>query len=228
VHPEGVLNSMSAFECCFARSGDGEKRNDMTVWWEPWDGSKLAGVVASIIRYAGAASDRDDEGVSTLEKEMLAEIRVDEEERRARSPKLMRVVSVEGDGSALPPDLEEVYRELSSRALVQPGAAYVGDPIEKAKGRMVTRVSTGQTETRGGAKGSRKSGGSKDFIRSERAFNEKARIDRKLRKIAREIRAWLRDSAESRDDVRRCTTCRKFGEPEWLYCPKDGKPMESV
>jgi len=203
---------------------------EVRVWWsrDRGDGSKLEALCRSVI--GGGA------GGLWMAAELVNEIRTDEEERRLASMRVRgmepgRVVRVEGvdeDRAFLPPDLERAYAALCGEALVQPGAAYVGDPIEKAKGRMVTRVSTGQTETRGGAKGSRKSGGSKDFIRSEAAFNEKSRIDRKLRKLTREIKAWLRDSHEARDDVRRCTVCRKFGEPEWLYCPRDGKPMESV
>ena len=198
-------------------------------WWDRTrsDGSKLSGLCESIVRSAKV----EEEG-SSLALDLLNEIRDDEEERRERvfvaRGASARVVRVDEEKALLPPDLERAYGALCSEALVQPAAAYVGDPIEKAKGRMVTRTSTGQTETRGGAKGSRKSGGSKDFIRSEAAFNFKSKVDRKLRKLAREIKVWLQDSPGERDDVRRCTVCRKFGEPEWLYCPRDGKPMESV
>lgn len=202
-------------------------------WWsrEHGDGSKLEAVISRVF---GA----DDDGMRYAEivRKTVNEIRDDEEERRRRWEVARaaeggvnaRVMRVDGDRAFLPPDLERVYGLLCGEALVQPAAAYVGDPIEKAKGRMVTRTSTGQTETRGGAKGSRKSGGSKDFIRSIAAFNYKTKVDRKLRKLTREIKTWLQGSGEYRDDVRRCTVCRKFGEPEWLYCPQDGKPMESV
>lgn len=203
-----------------------------TSWWDRQrgDGSKLEALCRAVV--GGGNGGEHAAGGAWLAAELRNEIRDDEEERRGRfivaRGNVARVVRVDEDRAFLPPDLERVYGLLCSEALVQPAAAYVGDPIEKAKGRMVTRTSTGQTETRGGAKGSRKSGGSKDMIRSEAAFNYKSKIDRKLRKLTREIKTWLQGSGEYRDDVRRCTVCRKFGEPEWLYCPQDGKPMESV
>lgn len=175
------------------------------------------------------------EGGEGIREELVSEVRADEErlfvERANRGEViqgLKRTAVRLGEEDLLPPDLVENYRSLAGRALSLPGGVYVGDAIEKASGRAVTRISSGQTETRGPAKGSRKSGGSKDFIRDERAFAFKGKMDRKLRKLAREIRAWLNDSGETRYDVRRCSVCRQFGDPEWLYCPKDGKPMESV
>lgn len=126
----------------------------------------------------------------------------------------------------LPSDLEENYELLWAMALRAPQAVSSGDPVQKARGLPVTRLSTSQTETRGGAKGSRKSGKSADLIRSEAAFVFKGRMDRKLRKLSREIKAWM-EGSESTVEVRRCSVCRQYGDSEWLYCPKDGKPMVS-
>jgi len=53
----------------------------------------------------------------------------------------------------------------------------------------------------------------------------KARVDRKLRALAREIEAEL--AGGSKGDVRKCTRCGRFGEDNWNWCPWDGAAMES-
>jgi hypothetical protein len=99
-----------------------------------------------------------------------------------------------------------------------------------ASARAVTRLTTGQTETRGGAKAGKKLAGAseKNIIASEQALKFKRRIDAKLRVINREMKAWLTPASERVGTSlgRRCTVCKRFGEDGWLYCPIDGKPME--
>lgn len=127
----------------------------------------------------------------------------------------------------LPSDFVETYQLLFERALVVPGSPRGNSAEVGVVGASrVTRLSSGQTETRGGAKSGKKSGGSRVPIRDERALVFKGKMDRKLRAITREIKGWLRE--ESFEALRRCTVCRTFGEPGWLYCPRDGKPMETV
>lgn len=126
---------------------------------------------------------------------------------------------------SFPIDFVSTYLELFDRSLRTVGSAG-GDGVSVAGARRVTRTSTNQTETRGGAKGSRSSGGS-DPLRSEAALAFKSKVDRKLRKITREMKVWLEGKA-TQEGLRRCTVCRTFGEPSWLYCPRDGKPMESL
>jgi hypothetical protein len=105
-----------------------------------------------------------------------------------------------------------------------PDAAVVGT-------RRVTRTSTGQTETRGGAHaGHRAPGvGTKVTVRDEVALRAKQRVDRKLRALAREMSAASGGGVE-RAGVRRCTrpACRRWAEESWTHCPWDGAPTEEV
>lgn len=129
----------------------------------------------------------------------------------------------------LPTDFVSVYESLFLASLrTDRGGSSDAGEVGVAGARRVTRVSTNQVETRGGSKGSRKSGGSADLVRSQRMLEFKGRVDRRLRKIARDIKAEMRDAQGDSELLRRCTVCRTFGESGWLYCPKDGKPMESL
>jgi hypothetical protein len=126
----------------------------------------------------------------------------------------------------LPGTLVDSYEELFWLAF-RTSRGTPADAGTVAGAKRVTRLSTSQTETRGGSKGSRRSGGSQEMIASQKHFNFKSRIDARLRRIAREITYFL-DDTTPQEALRRCSVCRTFGESSWLYCPKDGKPMENV
>jgi hypothetical protein len=141
-----------------------------------------------------------------------------------------RVVTTRDDGDLLrmlPPVFLGSYEELVLRCFPVLRGEVEKDPNSAvAEGRALrVRTSTGQTETRSGAHNARRSGLSqRDPLGSERAIRLRARIDRKLRALAREINA----AGERRDQLRRCTRCRKFADTDWLYCPRDGAPTEQV
>jgi hypothetical protein len=104
----------------------------------------------------------------------------------------------------------------------------VVEPNVVSKARRVTRVSTNQTETRGGAKAGGMQGLSdRDVISNEIALEKKRRIDRKLRALARDIRSFISRETD-RAGNRRCSSCKRFGDDEWVYCPWDGRPMEEI
>lgn len=74
-------------------------------------------------------------------------------------------------------------------------------------------------------------GQSRDFIRSQKNSGLKDRTDRRLRKLTREIKFELSSHSGQKEPkaIRQCAgTCRKFGEAEWLYCPRCGGPMQEV
>lgn len=124
---------------------------------------------------------------------------------------------------ALPEDFVFRYEMLWLRVYGrrQPG---VDNPVASA--RRVTRVSTNQTETRGPAK-PRTGPMIPGVVGNEAALLFKQRLDRKLRTLAREMRAWLdRDTVKA--GVRRCTKCRRYAEDTWVYCPWDGSPTEEA
>jgi hypothetical protein len=95
--------------------------------------------------------------------------------------------------------------------------------------KRVTRVSSGQTETRGGAHSGKKLVGAsdKDVISNASALAMLRRVDRRLRQVARDMDVYLHAGAADKVK-RRCSVCKKFGDDEWLYCPRDGRPMEQV
>lgn len=129
---------------------------------------------------------------------------------------------------SLPSDFVSTYQLLFERALrVGSSGANDAGEVGVAGASRVTRLSSGQTETRGGAKSGKKSGGSRVPIRSEASLAFKGKMDRRLRAITREIKFHL-DGVDVGEALRRCTVCRTFGESSWLYCPRDGKPMESM
>lgn len=140
-----------------------------------------------------------------------------------------RVEMAGSDVRMMPDAFVDAYGQLWEAGLRAPGSSVrpLSDDVRIAPRVRLVRTSSGQIETRGLARGSRKTGASPQMIGSERALALKARIDRKLRKISRDILASL---ASGRDEklVRRCTMCKKFGEDNWAWCPYDGKAMENV
>jgi hypothetical protein len=152
----------------------------------------------------------------------------------SKSRDLVRVVGSRVEGELirlLPGGFSGAYEELVLRCFPVLRGEGARDPESVvAPSRAVrTRVSTGQTETRGGAHNARRSGlNTRDPLGSERAIRLRARVDRKLRALAREMQAYLDAGNERRDQLRRCTRCRTFADTDWLYCPRDGAPTEQV
>lgn len=64
--------------------------------------------------------------------------------------------------------------------------------------------------------------GPNDPIRHEQAGVTRARVDRKLRKLTREMRLWL-SSASPGGTIHRCNgRCKRIAEPDWKFCPNCG------
>lgn len=64
-------------------------------------------------------------------------------------------------------------------------------------------------------------------MKDERAVDFRRLIDRRLRRLARDIEEFLSGGEVLRAGKRRCGgRCRKIGEPDWLYCPRCGGPMQ--
>jgi hypothetical protein len=94
----------------------------------------------------------------------------------------------------------------------------------------VVRTTTGQTETRGGAKAGKKLAGAaeRSVISSEAALRFKQKMDAEIRKINRTMKAWLTDEAArvGTSVGRRCSACKRFGDESWAWCPYCRAPME--
>lgn len=70
----------------------------------------------------------------------------------------------------------------------------------------------------------------KSLLASEKASVKRAQVDRKLRKIAREMQVFIEERGKKdKNAVRQCSgKCRKFGEADWVYCARCGSPMREV
>jgi hypothetical protein len=92
------------------------------------------------------------------------------------------------------------------------------------------RTKTNEVETRGGAVSKKKlSASQKNVIKSQRAFNQKTKIDKRLRKMGKEILDYLnREQAQNPGYYMRCSKCKKHAEDEWQFCPRCGANTEKV
>lgn len=92
------------------------------------------------------------------------------------------------------------------------------------------RTKSSDVETRGGAVQKKKlSASQKNVIKSQRAFNEKTKIDKRLRKMGKEIFEWL--NKEQTEPVHywvRCSKCKKHAEDGYAFCPWCGNKTEKV
>ena len=129
----------------------------------------------------------------------------------------------------MPDTFVDAYGALWEAALVHPESSRGNSDanIRVAPRVRRARTSTGQTETRGPAKRGKGGGSGKDVVKNEAALAAKQRIDRKLRKLTREMSLFLSSSEEERPVPRKCIRCKKYGEDEWAYCPYDGAAMMS-
>jgi hypothetical protein len=102
------------------------------------------------------------------------------------------------------------------------------ETVGRSGAKRITRVSTSQVETRGGARKGKGSGKGGVDISDESALVMKGRVDRKLRAIARDIENFM--NGQGRDVYgRRCAgKCKRFGDGQWSYCPNCGGRMEEL
>lgn len=111
------------------------------------------------------------------------------------------------------------------------GAIFQDDSVIHGTGKAQRgRIRSDAVETRGGAVQKKKlSASQKNVIKSQRAFNEKTKIDKRLRKIGKEIYDWLnKENQKPTEYWTRCSKCKKHTEDDWQFCPRDGQPTERV
>ena len=92
------------------------------------------------------------------------------------------------------------------------------------------RIRSDAVETRGGAVQKKKlSASQKNVVKSQRAFNQKTKVDKRLRKLGKEILDYLnKEKAEAPTFYVRCSKCKKHAEDDWLWCPRCGNKTEQV
>lgn len=131
----------------------------------------------------------------------------------------------------LPSEFLDRYEELWLQVWGAPGMAggvRIGDPDAEVPQATKWRASTNETETRGTASTKGRGSTSKGLgVKNIRAQATKEWADRKLRKIARELRDRMSDDGTT---IRRCTgpRCRKLAEDTWNWCPFCGAATETT
>lgn len=132
--------------------------------------------------------------------------------------------------SALPGRLKGAYELLVIAAYGSLGTGALSRSEEqgklgKSEGKAVEwRVSSGKESTGRAAGGPKKIGANKGVIKNEAAFNQKRKVDKRLRRLAVEIEEFLGSPPEKHQD-RICSKCHKYGDPDWGFCPRCGGSM---
>lgn len=123
---------------------------------------------------------------------------------------------------------EQLWVRMSSgrvRERDDPNAAVASVP----SGAKI-RMNSGERDARGSARAGGKRAGvsARNVIADVRAAALKARVDRALRKLGRDMREYLDKGGNGKASVRRCTRCRGWAEDNWAFCPRDGAATEEV
>lgn len=127
----------------------------------------------------------------------------------------------------LPGDFLDQYEHLYMAVWPIGSGVRIGDVDAESPVATKWRVRTSETETRGTASPKGHGSTSKGIgVRDVRAAATKDWADRRLRKLAREIKARMTDDGSV--GMRRCTgpRCRRLAEDTWNYCPACGSSTE--
>jgi len=173
----------------------------------------------------GVPTDPDDEGPAASEAQFWYQSGYE----RAVADTRGRVALAADELRMLPQSFVDAYGALWGASLRHPQGTLGPDERDMVVAPRVktSRTSTGQSVTRGVAKPEKRRGRSVDPVVSLRYLREKARIDRKLRKITREIEAVL-SGGRGLTVVKRCPKCQRFGDEEWVFCPREGAMLMVV
>ena len=125
-----------------------------------------------------------------------------------------------GEGNLMPDALVDAYEFLHTQvfggARVPPEAG-VGE-IGPAEQWLVK--SDGQKRRGPAKRGKQYSASVRGVIRDERALELKKRVDKRLRKMARDIyREW---KGLEEEEQAKCFSCHKLAESGWKWCPRCG------
>lgn len=132
-----------------------------------------------------------------------------------------REVQVTGD-DLLPDAIRHAYTTLYSLCYGSSGTI-MGDPNAEAIVPREWFTKSDQQQTRGVAKqGSRKYSSSvRSVIKNERALELKKRVDKRLRKLAKDIYTEWETGGVDEENYK-CWSCHKIAQREWKWCPRCG------
>lgn len=63
-------------------------------------------------------------------------------------------------------------------------------------------------------------------LKSEKALHYRRCVDRRLRYIGRDIKAWLEEGETGRKAAKKCYVCGKFVEIRWEFCAWCGYDLD--
>lgn len=98
-------------------------------------------------------------------------------------------------------------------------------------GRAVVKPANRLTDRRLVMPGARSAGGVSlgvgSVVVDEAALAFKGGVDRKIRKLTREMESWLERRSSDREEkvVKRCGKCNRYAEENWKFCPRDGSKL---
>jgi hypothetical protein len=62
-------------------------------------------------------------------------------------------------------------------------------------------------------------------LKNERNFLFKQKMDKRLRRMGKEILSYLEGSELEKDKIRKCFVCKTYGSCSWYFCPQCGGRM---
>ena len=146
---------------------------------------------------------------------------------QGRNENRVRLTLMSDELRMLPSVLVDAYAELCVAALSDGMEGSRREEVRVPPKTRGWRTSSGQTETRGLAKtSSQRDGRGGPTVKSVRLMALKGSVDRKLRKIARQIEIDMAGNGTT-ESPRKCSRCGKYGEDNWTWCPWDGAAMQS-
>jgi hypothetical protein len=135
--------------------------------------------------------------------------------------RLMEPRPIDGDEIArkLPRGFVEAYSYLHSQALADAASLNGGRGYDE----------TSDNRIKGGAKPPKKYGSGRAPLKSTRADGYLDTVNRKLRRIGREIKGFIEHNSPNAE-MRQCSgrKCRRFADAEWLFCPWCGASTENI
>lgn len=136
----------------------------------------------------------------------------------------------------LPKKFVFVYEELCDAAYGERRLDASGSMAAPEGGRQKAKKTSGRIsssavdKTLAAGAGGKSRNTAEIQFKNEQAVDFRRLIDRKLRRIAREIEEFFAGGVENlKAGSRKCSgKCRKIGDPDWLFCARCGGPMEEV
>lgn len=186
-------------------------------------------VAAGGVGRIGGVEEGERRGDADLQLQKQREARVRLAEVLAN--KRLGVEEVETLIRFLPRDFMLAYLQVVDLAVGEKslgsGRGYDQNDLGLGK-RSGVQVKSEKMDHRGSAAKGKMTGGGAIPIRSESAMEARRKTDRGLRQISRTLKAFLSGST-SEVVQRRCSgKCKRFGDPEFLYCPNCAAPMIDI